>query len=265
MQKKSKTMKTHTSHSLAVGIIGYGQFGQLIAKELSKFFDIFVYSNNHKKQNKDSQKPDIQFVELDFLLSNSDFIIPAIPVQYLENLLLKIKSKDIKQGAVFVDVASVKIYPKKLFCKYLSEYEYLCTHPIFGPQSVAKYGLKGSKIVLSDNNIQEDKYNKIKSFLQDTLGLEILEISAKQHDKEMAQVQGITHFLARVLDKLDLEKHKTSTKPYEHMLELRDLLAKDSIDLFLSIEKYNPYVKAQIDRFEKEFKLLYLATFKQLD
>ena len=56
----------------------------------------------------------------------------------------------------------------------------------------------------------------------------------------MAKVQGLTHFIGRAIVQMDIKSHLTNTKSYEQLLELKDLLAEDSWELFQTIQNTNP-------------------------
>ena len=226
------------SSKLKISILGYGAFGQLMAQVLSDYFEIYAYSRSLEPGKKDKFA---RFVSLEDL-KESDVIILSVPVQFLEELLAKLKEEaKIKESAVLVDVSSVKLYPMELMKKYFPNNPRLGTHPIFGPQSVKKYGLKSSKIVLCNDNLSLKNYKKIKDFLAGDLKLDILEKTAEKHDKEMALVQGITHFIGRALAVMDIKDLDSGTFSYRHLLELKELLKDDSWELFETIQNFNKY------------------------
>ncbi len=69
----------------------------------------------------------------------------------------------------------------------------------------------------------------------------MLERTPDDHDREMAEVQALAHYIGRALKKLDIKDFATATKSYRHLVELRDLLSDDSWELFETIQKQNPY------------------------
>ena len=236
-----------------IGVYGYGAFGKLMAKVLSNFFEVNTYSRSLKIGGKDKYAKFVSQEEL----AKSDLIVFSVPVQFLESAIKEFK-KDTKvpQSTYILDVSSVKEYPMKIMKKYFPKNPRLGTHPIFGPQSYQKYGLKGSKIVLCQDNLPQKDYRAIKKFLEETLGLVVIEKSAKEHDKEMALVQGITHFIGRALAIMDIEDYSTGTFSYKHLIELKDLLKDDSWELFETIQNFNRYTVKERGRLLKVLKQL---------
>ena len=219
---------------ITIGIYGFGAFGKLMHSVLKDHFKAIVFA-----RRKIEDKAVLQ-VSKEEILKNSDYLIFAIPVQFLEEVFEGLSKIGVPESLRLIDVSSVKAYPTDLMKKYFSQNPLLGTHPIFGPQSLALYGLKGSKIVLSNISFEKEEYEKLKNFLEKKLGLITLEMSAKEHDRQMAYVQGITHFLGRAVANMDIEDFKTATTPYKHLLEIKNILEDDSWELFETIQNYNP-------------------------
>jgi prephenate dehydrogenase len=89
--------------------------------------------------------------------------------------------------------------------------------------------------------ITPERFEAVRSFLAETLRLRVIETTPQQHDQEMAYVQGLTHFLSRALAMLPLPETVMSTRAYERFLAMKADLHADSLDLFLTIERHNPY------------------------
>ena len=232
-----------------VGIYGYGAFGKLMAGELSKFFEIFAFSPSLQAGRYDKHA---KYLSEKDLFQKSDMVIFAIPVQFLETAAQNLAEQDfVPPKTPLIDVSSVKVYPLEILQKFFPNNPLLGTHPIFGPQSVEKFGLAGSKIVLSNISFSDALYNTVKKFLQDSLQLVLIEKSPQEHDKEMAYIQGLSHFIGRALAQMNIEEFATETFSYKHLVELKDLLKDDSWELFKTIQNYNPYAKDLRDRFIK--------------
>ena len=95
---------------------------------------------------------------------------------------------------------------------------------------------------------------KIKNFLVTDLGLEVLIRTPKEHDMEMAYVQGLTHFIGKAINGMDIKDFEQSTVAYHHLFELKELLKTGSMELFLTIENENPFAKKVRKEFVKELK-----------
>ena len=62
-----------------------------------------------------------------------------------------------------------------------------------------------------------------------------------QHDKEAAFTQGITHFIGRVLEELELGASKIGTVGYKSLLEIIEQTCNDPMQLFYDLQRYNPF------------------------
>ena len=70
----------------------------------------------------------------------------------------------------------------------------------------------------------------------------------------MAHVQGLSHFIGRALKHIEISDYATSTESYKQLVELRDLLAGDSWDLFETIQNTNSETKKVRTKFLKELE-----------
>lgn len=93
--------------------------------------------------------------------------------------------------------------------------------------------------ITSDRGVFEE----FKNIFSEKLKLEVFEMTIQQHDKEMAYIQGITHFIGRTLKQMAIPDAVLATTSYSHLRETSELVGYDSDDLFLSIQLDNPYVK----------------------
>lgn len=226
-----------------ISIIGYGNFGRIIANVLKKHFKIFIYDSNPGKFFTNTTR--IKFSDLEECLSK-EIIILSLPVQFIENFLIK-NSKIINKKSIVFDVCSVKIKPIELMKKYLPpETQIVGTHPLFGPNSM-KDGNKELKIVVTP--VRVNNFEKIISFINDKLKLTVIEKTPLEHDKEMAIVQGITHFIARALNEMEIKDSEMKTLSYSYLFKMKEILENDSDDLFETIQKENPFGKETRDKF----------------
>jgi prephenate dehydrogenase len=238
-----------------LGLIGFGDFGRFIVKHLKPFFNIVVYDS--KDIRTPAHKLGVKTCSLKEAASKPIVII-AVPVHYFQNVIEEIKGF-VKPGALIIDVSSVKVKPVSIMKKYLPKnVDILGTHPLFGPQS-GRNGIKGLKIFLCP--VRSKKLGKIKEFLVSKLGLQVLIKTPEEHDKQMAYVQGLTHFIGRAVNELDIKDFDQKTTAYQHLLDIKEMLKYDSFDLFLTMEKENPYAKearkkfiAKLNAIEKKIK-----------
>lgn len=218
-----------------LGIIGFGDFSKLMVRYLSPYFDIVVST---RQKELPSGLP-CRFVSQQEALSQP-VIIPSMPSQYLETFFKK-NAKYIKPRTLVIDVCSVKVKPVEVLKKVLpKEVDILATHPLFGPASAAK-SLAGRRIMVYPVRLSDERYQKIKHFLHAKFKLKIIECTPQQHDEFLAYVQGLSHYIGRVMQIMDIPDTELITDAYEDLLDMKRIQGGDSWELFESIMSENPY------------------------
>lgn len=222
-------------HRKSLGVIGLGAFGRFMAGHLSPWFDIVGCDRDAGF----GVLPGVRGGDLGAAAA-CDAVVFAVPLAALEEALV-LAAPAIKPGALVLDVTSVKIRPVELLARHVpSHAEILATHPLFGPQS-GRDGIEGLRIALCPVRVAVDRYCRVRGFLADKLRLEVLKVDPDQHDREMARVQAMTHFMSRALREIGLAPSPLATRAYEKLQEFSAIVLSDSWDLFLTIQKGNPY------------------------
>jgi prephenate dehydrogenase len=229
-----------------LGFIGYGNFGRFIMPYLRPYFDITIYDAHD--YSAEVTAAGFRWDSLK-VVAAKEIVVAGIPVQFLESLLLEIKDY-VVPGSLFIDISSVKVKPVELMLRHLpSKVEILGTHPLFGPQS-GKGGIKELNLVLCP--VTGKRTNNIIRFFSQVLQLNVLERTPMVHDQQMSYVQALTHFIGRAINEMDIPDVEQKTPAYQYLLNIKRNLGMDSMDLFLTIEKENPYAKAVRDQFIEE-------------
>jgi len=219
-----------------LGILGLGAFGQFAVKHLALHFNVVAY-DPAPRAAAFARQNGIAFGTLKEA-AQADVVILAVPIDKLKEAVRAIKPH-LKKGAIVCDVASVKVRPAELLQKELPEsVNIVCTHPLFGPQS-GKNGIKGLKIAVCP--IRGRGIAKIRKFLQAKLGLRVIMTTPAEHDREVAAVQGLTHMIAKVLVAMEPLPKKMTTKSFDLMMDAIEMVRHDSMELFLAIERDNPF------------------------
>jgi prephenate dehydrogenase len=209
-----------------IGIIGKGQFTNFIVPYLEKYFLVKVFGREEKRKE-------------DF--ENLDFLIFSVPLQNIEEVCREIQDF-VSEKTIIVDVTSVKVEPLRILKQYFLNNQILGTHPIFGPQS-GKNGIENLPIVLCDVSLEETEYEKVKNFFGEKLKLNVIEKTPGQHDREMAYIQGLSHFIGRALATMDIQNFETATQSYKQLVNLEHLVGEDSWELYKTIQNGNPLAK----------------------
>jgi prephenate dehydrogenase len=236
----------------SLGIIGVGAFGSFMAQHLASHFALTLCDTN-KTIKKVAKKVGASLGDL-AAVAVCDIVVVAVPVQKMESVLRELAPK-LRPGTLVLDVGSVKIKPTNLMKKILPKHvDIIGTHPLFGPQT-GKHGIKGLNIVVA--NIRGKRVECVKAFLKKKLNLAVHEATPQEHDKELAYVQGLTHLLMKVVVSLDLPKFRFTTKTYEYLEQMVEMIRYDSDELFRAIERENP--------FSKEAKKSFFAAARKLE
>ncbi len=211
-----------------VGIIGFGSFGKFLAEKLSSHAKVLVYSYSGAGS---SWQESIEQV------AGCDYVIPAIPLDAYPRVLKQIKPL-LGKNSVVVDVCSVKNKPIMYLHQHLPGTKFVAAHPMFGPES-AGVSFDGHTLVMCPEGGMHEGYQAVKQFAQ-SLGLSVIEMSADEHDEEIAVVQGLTFFIARALNSVGVEGQKLHTPSFARLLHLAELEKHHSSELFTTIQNGNP-------------------------
>lgn len=182
-------------------------------------------------------------------------IIPSIPDQFFNDFFGR-NAKLINPQAVVIDVCSVKQQPLEALAKWLpASCQILGTHPLFGPTTAA-HSLENHTVVVCPVRIETKTYQKIADFCRE-LGMKVLERSPVEHDRDMAYVQGLSHYIGRLMELMQIPDTPLATRAYRDLLDMKRIQASDSWELFMSIMHENPHT-AEVHRH-------FLTMCKELD
>ena len=221
-----------------IGIIGYGDFTKVMLEYLEPYADIIVSSRSNSSGDAGYGA---EFASLKQVLARP-IIIPSIPSQFFEEFF-STNADLVNPDALVIDVCSVKVKPLEILEKLLPKTcSIIGTHPMFGPASIKKNGgIVGLKCVVSPVRASKEVVEKLELFISKSLNLKLLQFSPQDHDKEMAYVLSLSHYIARTMDIMDIPESELSTLAYDELLAMKKIQAKDTWDLFESIMHDNPY------------------------
>jgi len=221
---------------MKVGVYGLGRFGSFWATILSSRFDVYGFNRTPLRE----PPRGVRMVPEDELLS-CDALFLCVSISSLEGVLGSIAPR-IRHGALVMDTCSVKVAPAKLMESLLpAGVDIMATHPMFGPDSAAgPSGIHDLPMVVAP--IRGDG-SSAESWIGifSAMGLRGVRMSPDKHDREAAYTQGITHFIGRVLGELSLSPSQIATKGYVKLLEIVEQTCNDPLQLFLDLQRYNPY------------------------
>ncbi|MGE4454038.1 MAG: prephenate dehydrogenase/arogenate dehydrogenase family protein [Sphaerochaeta sp.] len=222
--------------SMRIGVYGLGRFGSFWAKQLVDHgFSVIAYSRS------DHTLPEgVQRGSEDEVLSCS-VLFYCVSISAFKDVLERTAGR-IGKDTVVMDTCSVKLYPAKLMQSLLPpSVQSIATHPMFGPDS-GKHGVTGLPLVICSVNCKQESLSWwVQEF--SSWGLDVMQMSCDQHDREAAWSQGITHFVGRTLSELSLGDTKLATKGYRTLMSVVEQTCNDPMQLFYDLQRYNPYAR----------------------
>ncbi|XAR66843.1 Arogenate dehydrogenase (NADP(+)) [Bertholletia excelsa] len=257
------------STKLKIAIIGFGNFGQFLAKTLVRQGHT-VLAHSRSDYSAAAAELGVSFFSDadDLCEEHPDVILLCTSIISTEKVLRALPLQRLKRSTLFVDVLSVKEFPRNLFLQMLPlDFDILCTHPMFGPES-GKHGWNGLPFVYDKVRIglEESRVSRCEKFLDIFAkeGCRMVEMSCAEHDRHGAGSQFITHTTGRILEKLMLESTPINTKGYETLLDLVENTARDSFELYYGLFMYNKNAMEQLERLDLAFESLKKELFGQL-
>jgi len=226
-----------------IGIVGYGHFGKFLVELAGRFLpdvQVRVYSRRSEPDEK-------LFFNLENV-SHSDVVILCGSIGGYEAQLESILPH-LGEESVVVDVATVKKHTSDLFKKHLEGKRYFCCHPMFGAESYKKTDgdVCGYRIVVTDKTIGEETHQVVKTFLVG-LGFDVVEMTADEHDKLLADTLFMTHYIGQVMNSAGFARTNIDTVSFQSLMNAVESVAHDE-KLFLDVYNHNPYCERAVVRF----------------
>ena len=225
-----------------IGVIGYGRFGEMWARTLAAMSRTVVYDLKWERAESVPVLPEPLEAARFEQVAGSDLLFLSVPISELETCCRRLGPL-LSASTLVADVCSVKVHPAKVMRDTLKpDQPLLGTHPLFGPDSVARLGLSGRKIVLCPLRASSEQTRVLRAIFE-RLELQIIEATPDEHDQQMAHSQALVHLLGRALTKLSLDAQEISTPDYESLLNIRSFVNNDTWQLFFDMQRYNPYAQ----------------------
>lgn len=227
----------------ALGLIGFGAFGRLIARHLHDRFPVLAHD----------ARPMTGAFEEEAVVTPctlaraaaAEVVVLATPVGALPQVVAAV-APHLKPGALVLDVGSVKVEPARVMAEGLPRHvDIVATHPLFGPQS-ARDGLEGLKIAVCP--VRGDRQACVVKLLE-SLGLQVFVTTPEDHDREAALAQGLTHLVAKVLVQMEPLPTQLTTRSFDLVMQAVEMVRHDAPEVFAAIEHANPYARDVRRRF----------------
>ncbi|MCL7037754.1 hypothetical protein MKW94_030777 [Papaver nudicaule] len=219
---------------LNIAIVGFGNFSQTqsFCSDITRTLGVLFFTDTD-----DLCEEHHEVVLLCTSILSTEAVLRSLPLQKLN------------KSTLFVDVLSVKEFPRKLFLQILpSKFDVLCTHPMFGPES-GKDSCNGLPFVYGKIRIGDEESCISHCY-------RMVKMSCAKHDKEAAGSQFITHTIGRIMEKFGIKSTSINTKGYKTLLNLVKNTSGHSFDLYYGLFVYDKNAMKQLEILDMAFKSL---------
>ncbi|RZN62638.1 prephenate dehydrogenase/arogenate dehydrogenase family protein [Methanonatronarchaeum sp. AMET6-2] len=249
--------------SLKVTVVGgAGRMGRWIGKTLSRDFEVHITDKDIEGGEKVAEELGLTFHRDYTPVPSSDIVIVSVPIKVTGQVIGEVAPM-MTEGSLLVDVTSVKEGPVEAMEKHLPKgVAAIGSHPLFGPDGT---GFNDKNVVLVP--VEEKGWlERTRSYIERDGG-NVRVMSAEEHDRTMAVVQGASHLLLVLFgailkdQKYRVGENSDLTTPTFRLL-LRDLdrVLVQNPDLYASIQTHNRYVSEvhneAIDRYKELGRLI---------
>lgn len=232
----------------SIGLIGYGNFAAFL-KVLADRYAPGLTLKIHSRSRVGDGAP---FVTLEEAAA-CDAVVLTVPISLYEATLENIKPH-LGADTIIVDVATVKKYTAGLIRKIANGNRFICMHPMFGPESYAKRDgdVSGFRIVVTESTVEAEPYRSLIARLRE-IGFSVIETSADQHDRDLAETLFLTHYVGQVIARGDFERTDIDTVSFGYLMDAVDSIRHDT-QLFEDVFRFNPYCRQVVERFDRSEK-----------
>lgn len=232
-----------------IGLIGHGRFGAAFASLLEQ--------NGFQWRGWDASAslPEGHAVAgIDDLLSQSDLVVIAVPLDAFEPVLRNLRPRLTRQHQV-MDVCSVKEAPCRLMDEMLGDaIGHVGSHPLFGPLSIARAEPLRTVICPSPRHPGTARMARD---LFISIGSEVTEQDPASHDRAMALTHAMAFFIARGLVELGVGSDLRWVPPsFAALAASIAAVRADAGHLFNAIQNQNPYAAATRQQFIEALTLI---------
>ncbi|KAK4277774.1 hypothetical protein QN277_015722 [Acacia crassicarpa] len=240
---------------MKIGIVGFGNFAQFLAKAFIRQGHTLCATSRSDYSLHCSELGIHFFRDVTALFdADNDVVLISTSILSLSEVLRSLPLDRLKRPVLFVDVLSVKEYPRQALLEVLpEESDILCTHPMFGPQG-AKDGWRGHNFMYEKVRIRNE--GTCSNFLQifASEGCTMLEMSCEEHDKLAAKTQFITHTVGRTLGELEITSTPIDTKSFQTLLQTKETMMRNSFDLFYGLFIHNRFARQELENLENALR-----------
>lgn len=234
-----------------VGIVGYGNFGKFLHELGQRFFPNVEFRIHSRRAEVDN----LTFFDIK-TTSQSDLVFLCDGISEYEERMITVLNHAL-QETIFIDVATVKKFTSELCRKHCDGRRFISLHPMFGPTSYKKHkgNVEGFRIVVTDYALKNDDYLMLKKLFS-ALGFLIIEMSADEHDKNLAETLFLTHYIGQSILKAGFTRTEIDTLSFQFLMDAVESV-KDDKKLFADVYNFNPYCRGVAERLHAAQEAVY--------
>jgi prephenate dehydrogenase len=181
-------------------------------------------------------------------IEGSELIAIAVPVDAIPQLAVKILNR-VTEHQIVIDMGSTKGELCEIISQHPARSRFVATHPMWGtefsgPQAATADSFAGRNVVICQKELSDvEAVEKVETIYR-TLGMDVLEMDAEQHDLHAAYVSHISHITSFILSTTVLEKEREEEAIFNLAgggFDSTARLAKSSAETWIPIFKQNKY------------------------
>ena len=181
-------------------------------------------------------------------IEGSELIAIAVPVDAIPQLAVKILNR-VTEHQIVIDMGSTKGELCEIISQHPARSRFVATHPMWGteysgPQAATADSFAGRNVVICQKELSDVKAVEKVETIYRTLGMDVLEMDAEQHDLHAAYVSHISHITSFILSTTVLEKEREEEAIFNLAgggFDSTARLAKSSAQTWIPIFKQNKY------------------------
>ena len=181
-------------------------------------------------------------------IEGSELIAIAVPVDAIPQLAVKILNR-VTEHQIVIDMGSTKGELCEIISQHPARNRFVATHPMWGtefsgPQAATADSFAGRNVVICQKELSDVKAVEKVETIYRTLGMDVLEMDAEQHDLHAAYVSHISHITSFILSTTVLEKEREEEAIFNLAgggFDSTARLAKSSAQTWIPIFKQNKY------------------------
>jgi prephenate dehydrogenase len=221
---------------MKAGIIGgTGKMGRLFVPVFERAgYDVMIAGRSTKITARD-------------IAEQCDLVIVSVPIRDTVHSIEEIAPL-LARDQLLCDFTSLKVKPVQAMLK--SKANVVGLHPMFGPTVSS---LKSQTIIVCPVRVEDHLLQKLVAVFRNE-GARCTLTTPEEHDKMMAVVQGLTHYVTLCMAEsirrlgVDIRTTQEFTSPvYQIELSLVGRLLAQDPDLYADILQLNPYVPAVLE------------------